>query len=370
MQFQKFCFHLLFLVCISCSEIGDEAFLRIRAFHSDITRRRKTEYGSIFGLSASRTKALKASFKSDTLRCLEFVYSLNDHFFEEIFFRLVICPNPDFIIYVKYSIDRFEEMSTNYENIERLTHSILFSPYKSTEEMAQKFSIIKQLLKFIKRYRKEMIILRPDEEKKVSKLSNDRESLEFVMNYLSSYCPNGRIDYPQFFSTFHRLFGLGEHEYQGNFRNKNGLLLLLVTLLYRIVREEDHKIFEISHPKLPLLMGLVLRNYTLFWERELYGNYTLIHFDNQVDYFLGSETENRRLEDVLEETMPLIEKVKKSLGIEETCSISHLLEGMKSNPTKFNSNISWQLKGIDIVKDFLRVQDSEMNKAFKREDFP
>jgi hypothetical protein len=236
--------------------------------------------------------------------------------------------------------------------------------------MNSRFSIIRLYIQISKRYVEYPGAMSSSEYNKtrLKEFSSRINSWQFVFKFLPKIAPNGKIDYLQFFYIFNRYMRSHRRSFPEYTEEDQNYCFLFATLLNHMCRQKDLKLFDIIHPELPFLLGLIFDNISIygvcipmiFRPFKFYG-YLKKHF--------GQETKFDCLAKELRFEKNLMNFAKIELGLEEGCSISTslLIDSLEKVPplsqSKNYHNILWQLKGYTLIKEFLEA--SRFRKLIK-----
>ena len=304
---------------------------------------------------------LKDYYVADPISCLEEVYEMNNVHFEAMFFEILT------VKYIQYYI-RFPRSNkiytavTSLKLIEVMIRKILFKPFCSSDDMEKKFSIIRLLIKFLKRYLN--TYLHPQSYADCDDTLELIKAWEHVMTFFPSISSNGIIDYDYFFTIFHslRTTKYTKMDIQDS--------VLLETVIHHLIVLKDIKLFDISHPYLPFLACLILGKVDDMGNlRFNHKGYHPSSFANHVKSLFEDKTKFSSFTDILISTWKIVVAAKKKLGT-NTRSRSYLaqcLEVALQKPLdEENLNIMWQLNGLAVIEKFLKIQKAALKPQINK----
>jgi hypothetical protein len=227
------------------------------------------------------------------------------------------------------------------DGIKTIVQNLFAEPYKTENEIAKKFSIIKILIKFAERY---------------SQLDDDVKAWKFTMIHLPTVFLNETFDYLRFFSIYYGTFMKPRGSFPEYKESDSPYFFLLAIVITHIIRTKDSNLFKVDHPELPYFAGLVIYNTDFFGFPKHY--YHPCYYNYLEDHF-SPETKIKFLNNFLTKREQTMNLVKKGLGIEinDPIAISDLLEKLKATPNKPQienyNDLLWILSGVACIKEFL-----------------
>jgi hypothetical protein len=365
----RFFISFLFLIpCLSSSEVEyfpltDGKFTTLWEVYYFVQHiGRKTD---LLLKNHNSVKFLINYYKADPLKCLNEAFGLVHLPFEEMLFTFTLSDHGAFYMPFSYSsIENFLSLNRNCEFINEMVPKLFLNSCKSKREMNKSFQIVRKLIKFINRYQKMLLNGWPGEVDRVNQLSSDIDSWNFLMSYLSSYPPYKRIDYFQFFSTFHGIFSFETFDFY--VLTKKRYYLPFAIFLQRIIETKDIQLFDVTHRKLPLLVGILLNMIDRFG-KSIFKDHTYSNYSSLLHNFFG-KAKFRSLAKVIKGKKIIVHLAKKALGLDHKypISLSLLIDSLERIPLVCQSgdhhNIFWQLKGVALIKEFLCANSRKVHQ--------
>jgi hypothetical protein len=194
-------------------------------------------------------------------------------------------------------------------------------------------------------------------------LFEEVKNWEFELRFTSSISssPDCPIDYNHLFSILNWCYRAAESSSPSGYSDSK-LYLIPLNYINRIIKEKDFAIFEIPHPDLPFLVGLLLSSINNYEQNILPP--VPFHFDfyKCAKVTFGDQTKFKLLIQVIS----LKENYLRSISIEviklnpkilTISSISHLSDLFQSSHTASQKEINpkslWQLRGLVLLEEFL-----------------
>jgi hypothetical protein len=308
------------------------------------------------------TKFLADYFAKDPINCLEEAYSMGDFAFYELFFKSLCQKYSQFSRTLPRPGYRLDGAFATCEKIRGIVMKYLFEPFNSKEDMETKFSIIKQLIKFIKKYIDVVYCGRKPNQKKRDELLKNINTWNFVMGQLSLTYSEGKFDYNYFSSTLFPLIEKKDFLLPKYDESKDEYYYLFTAYVHHIIKLKETKFFDSLHPNSPFLIAFILSHINFAGNSSIpkYDQMTL-YYSYLEDYF-GPKTKFENLIEVLLwRKSDIVAMAKTELGSKcpTNYSISDwvyvwkdLFPNLKNE--NFYNNIWWQLNGLAVLEDFLR----------------
>ena len=229
------------------------------------------------------THFLASYYKKEPVKCLEEAFAMRDFAFDNLFFDSVRNEYWSYVRSLPIPL-RFGGASLTCCNIKRIIQNHLFEPFKSIDDMEEKFSIIKQLIRFIQKYL-DLVYSKRTKKEKWNSLSKNVVEWKFVMDSLQSCYSNGKFDYNYFFSFLHWLIrkeGLVLPEYE---ENNNRYYFLFATYVNNIIKLKDIEFYETVYPDSPCLISFLLSHIDEQGENEIPLYSPILYYTYLEDFF-------------------------------------------------------------------------------------
>jgi hypothetical protein len=301
-------------------------------------------------------------YMSDPEGCLKIVLNLKCIPIERLFFSVILSEFIRFDVPLPSNpINTFENIFMICDRIRIIVACLFYQPFYSEEEMNRRFVIIRLYIRFAKKY-----IEYPDVSSslenyggKIQILSLHIKAWRFAINYLPIISPNGKIDYLQFFSFFHKHIRSCSSSFPEYNEKYAEYYFLFATLLNQMCEKKDLDLFIVDHPDLPFLVGLLIENISNFGRNLLAKNFYSITYYQYLNRFFRRDTKFESLASTLRHEKDMIASAKKELGLDESLPYSNplLIDSLERVPlvcqSKGYHNILWQLKAYTLIKQFL-----------------